>query len=75
MSVKGGELAGGTMGTWKAKTLGRTRKNVNTSGVSKGGYCVADATQKYMAKRSRSYKDSNYPAWVAWANRANKLGA
>ncbi len=67
------QLAAGTMGTWKRKRFEKKRKGSHTPGKVKKGTCVASTQSRYMARRSRSYKDPNYPDWVLWANKVNKI--
>lgn len=59
------------MGNFRAKILKKRRKGSQTPGKTKGVTCKADAMDKYMAKRSRSYKHPLYSAWCRKVDRQN----
>lgn len=47
-----------TMGTWKARQIGKKNKASRTTGRSKG--IVSSALERYMCRRNRSYKHPLY---------------
>jgi len=61
------------MGSYRSKILKKRRKGSQTPGKTKGETCKADAMDKFMAKRSRSYKHPLYAQWCKkvdrWHNR------
>ena len=67
------ELSLGTMGTWRRRSIEKKRKGSQTAGKIKKKYCVTTTEKRYMARRSRSYKDPNYGDWTRWADKANRL--
>ena len=55
---------GGSMGfNWKRKVNEKKRRGSQTAGTQKGKHCTADAKERYMAKRNRSYKHPDYEDW------------
>ncbi len=62
-----------SMGDWKRKKMKKERKGSQTPGSAKGENCKATVQQRYMAKRSRSYKDPDYSNWCRWADNANRI--
>lgn len=61
----------GTMGSWCAKRKAKGRGS-QTPGSAKGPACQADVFKKFMAKRSRSYKDPEYGNWCLAMDKLNK---
>ncbi len=56
------------MGTWKAKKVRKKGKQSQTPGRTKGPNCQASMLSRYMASRSRSYKDREYSRWAEMHN-------
>lgn len=57
------------MGNFRAKVLKKRRKGSQTPGSTKGVTCKADTLDKFMAKRSRSYK---HPLYGDWCKKCDK---
>lgn len=51
------------MGNWKSKRFAKKTKGSRTPGKSKNENCQSTSLDRWMAKKSRSYKDPLYSAW------------
>ena len=61
----------GTMGDWRSKKSNKRTHSSQTAGILKGGSCIATVTDRYFAKKSRSYKDPKYAEWCAKCDKLN----
>lgn len=59
------------MSDWKINSIKKRGKGSHTPGKAKGEKCMASVVDKYMAKRSRSYKDKDYSKWCAKYDKLN----
>ncbi len=64
------------MSTWKSKI--RKKAEALSRGQTPGkkkdaNRCQTNAKKNYFAKKSRSYKDLEYPAWCRWVDKINRL--
>jgi hypothetical protein len=48
---------------WRKNTYQRKRKASRTAGIMKNENCKASPLERYMARRSRSYKHRDYAQW------------
>ena len=49
---------------WRCKQDRKAKKASRTSGASKGGNCVCNSVDRYMASTARSYKSREYAEWA-----------
>lgn len=68
-----GQQKGGSGFWWRSKKEHKARKGSRTSGRTKGKFCVCSPLGKFLAKKSRSYKNKNYEAWDIKTKEANKF--
>ena len=60
------------MGNWKTKVNRKKTKQSQTPGKAKRqDTCQATKQDKYMARRSRSYKHSEYEVWCQKYSKIN----
>ena len=76
MHLNGTKYQMTNMGNWKSKQREKASRFSmgQTPGKKKdANRCQTNAFKNFMAKRSRSYKDPDYPSWCDWTNKINKL--
>lgn len=56
---------------WKRKKNRKLKMVSRTPGSQKGERCQAKPLQRYMAKKSRSYKHHSYRTWCEEMNKRN----
>ena len=61
------------MGTWHQRLIKKKGKGSQTPGKTKVESCQADFKKRYMAKKSRSYKDSEYKEWCRQVDILNNI--
>lgn len=55
-----------------SRKLRKKRKFSSTKGRDKSDTCKADKNKRFFAKRSRSYRDPEYPTYLAMMQRQRK---